>query len=154
MELSRAGKEIGFIQTLEGMFDLDESWTSKIPSPPPTLPQDYGRVSDEIGDWEARQGKNDLSRHLLNLKGLVEGASEIYAVLEKAAREQVDIPDRALGFYRLHIDKIRESVVGLSGKIRKARRGRVRRVARKAIQLLQPKRRGEVVDQTTSDGNR
>jgi hypothetical protein len=130
IELTKAMKEAGVIQTMQGMFDLDESWVKKIPAHLSDLPDDYDRVVDDLGDWEARQGKYNLYKSLVNLKKLMDSTKQVYAALEAVAKQpDVEIPERPLKIYEVQIIAVKKATSELLGVVRDARRSSARRLA-------------------------
>lgn len=129
-ELARALKNVGALQTYEGLFDLDESWTKDLPHKAPQLPEDFDSVVEHFSLWEAARGQYEITKKLLNLKALVRHNTALYAGLETFAKnpELGQIPERALSIYNSSQERLKEAVTELLNVTSLARLGPYRRI--------------------------
>lgn len=136
-------KEWG-IQTLEGMFELDESWTGKLPPRPPEVSGDFSKVLEQVADWEGDQGKYDIYEKLWRLKSGIEESWRIYTAMQnwvKNGDSKAEIPDRALQWYECTIKDIKTSNGQIRSQVDYVRLGlfdRVRRKLRTALGSKNP----------------
>jgi hypothetical protein len=101
MELSDAWREAGGIDTVLGLLEVDESWREKIPPSPPRLPQDSDSILERVADWEAKQGRWDLTRDLFGVKYKLGLLWQLHAGLSAYAKDPNlgPIPDRSVKAY-------------------------------------------------------
>jgi hypothetical protein len=109
IEVQRVSKDAGVLQTFEGLFDVDESWTHKLPPKPPRLPDDFKGVLEQFSDWEAQRGKYEVTKKLYGLESLIRQSAAIYAGLTALAKlPEENIPERPLSIHSTNVEEIKE----------------------------------------------
>src|SRR6266403_947919 len=110
IEVQKVSKDAGVLQTFEGLFDVDESWTHKLPPKPPRLPDDFKGVLEQFSDWEAQRGKYEVTKKLYGLESLMRQTAVIYAGLTAFAKmpEDNSIPERPLSIHSTNVEEIKK----------------------------------------------
>lgn len=109
MEISKAFREAGGLQTMQGLFDLDESWAWRIPIAPPSASSDFEKIIDEVLEWETLYGKYEISRQAINLKAQLEHAAYLHQVLSNLAKQEIELPERPIAVYTSALNELNTS---------------------------------------------
>jgi len=99
IEVLKAFREAGGLQTMSGLFDLDESWAWRIPVAPPTASSDFEKIIDEVLEWETIYGKYEISKQVINIKAQLEHTSNLYEILSNVAKSGAELPERPIAAY-------------------------------------------------------
>lgn len=91
---------------------------------PPMLPEDFDRVVDQLGDWEARRGESTIHFQLITLKRLVELAREGYATLEGEG----DVPASLSSVYERELKEVGDMTWRLINRVQGAQLGLIGRI--------------------------
>lgn len=109
LEFERIYRDVGGLETLKGMVDLDdEFWIKRLPYPTPTLPENFERILEQFSEWEFERGRTTITEKLISFKILVEGLRAYYAIMELCAKEGEEIPKRLLGVYQSSLPNLKK----------------------------------------------
>ncbi len=111
IELSKAWREVGGIETVPGLFEMDESWKTSIPIEPPNLSEEFQSVVKSVSEWEAQKGDYSLTKKLSGIKNTLKILESIHSgFISYAKQKESDkIPDRTLQIYKSHLDEFHEN---------------------------------------------
>ncbi len=119
IELSKAWRNAGLIETVQGLFEIDESWRTEIPINPPELPDQFESIVSSVSEWEAEKGEYFFTKKLYGIKDSLEILKSIYSGFVVYAKEDniENIPERTLTIYNNHLKEFDENVRFLNSKI-------------------------------------
>lgn len=143
IEVQRVSKDAGVLQTFEGLFDVDESWTHKLPPKPPRLPDDFKDVLEQFSDWEAQRGKYGVTKKLYALESLIRQSAAIYAGLTALAKlPEENIPERPLSIHSTNVEEIKRLTSDLLSETWPTRLSLYRRTLRR-VRRYREKRKAQ-----------
>ncbi|MDQ2070485.1 hypothetical protein [Natronospira bacteriovora] len=130
VEISKAWRQAGGIESIKALFDLDEGDFKELPPSPPTLPQDYDQVLSDVSDWEARKGAADISKSLGGISGLVQGLTQIYAGMAVYVENSRygPVPERARSAYISQLAQLEKNLQSLFKIVDRHRQGPISRL--------------------------
>ncbi len=100
IELASAWRDAGGIDTVLGLLEVDESWRSRIPPSPPSLPVDFEDVASKISEWEAGRGSHLLTKQLASIRDTVSLVNQLHTGLEVYAKDPAsEIPNRSMSAF-------------------------------------------------------
>ncbi|MAO65187.1 MAG: hypothetical protein CL666_09330 [Balneola sp.] len=119
IELSKAWRNAGLIETVQGLFEIDESWRSEIPINPPELPDQFDSIVSSVSEWEAEKGEYFLTKKLYGIKDSLKILDSLYSGFVVYAKEDnvENIPERTLTVYNNNLKEFDENIRSLISKI-------------------------------------
>lgn len=113
IEITDAWRKHGGIESVNQMFEIEEPWRSKVPPPPPSIPDTYDLALEKFSEWEIATGKYEITRGLSSIKAQIQSMEKLYRILADLAKglEANDqLPERPLGIYGYKKRGLRDSV--------------------------------------------
>ncbi|MGM0588571.1 MAG: hypothetical protein ACQETE_09175 [Bacteroidota bacterium] len=119
IELTKAWRNVGGIETVPGLFEVDESWKTTIPLEPPELDDQFESIVLSVSEWEAEKGQDFITRKLHGIKNSIVLLRKIYTGFVAYAKENdaENIPERTLTIYKNNLEQLDENVRWLISRI-------------------------------------
>ncbi|SMO65437.1 hypothetical protein [Gracilimonas mengyeensis] len=119
IELSKAWRNAGLIETVQSLFEIDESWRTEIPINPPDLPDQFDSIVSSVSEWEAEKGQYFLTKKLYGFKDRLKILDSLYSGFVVYAKEDNvgGIPERTITVYNNNLKEFDENIRSLISKI-------------------------------------